>query len=185
MAEIRHAAGAGRREQAGAVSIAFVRSIFNKIVSNPKLNVGEFLRMNSVEEASTMNSYRTLHCAGAHERELTMGKAAVTSGSRHADALDGEMREERLRRHQQNLASLQRMQVQVAEWEARASFDPAAAKSLAQVAEVLKEHRQSFDRLRVQLLNQLERRRSKRRESVAEPPKKQPAAQPKRVKRYV
>ncbi len=114
-----------------------------------------------------------------------MGKETGNSGSRHADALDGEMREERLRRHQQNLASLRRMQVQVAEWEARASFDPAAAKSLAQVTEVLKGHRQGFDRLRVQLIGQVEQRRSKRSEPVAEAAKKQPASQPKRVKRYV
>lgn len=114
-----------------------------------------------------------------------MDKDAVNSGSRYADAPDGEMREERLRRHQQNLASLRRMQVQVAEWEARASFDPAAAKSLAQVTEVLKGHRQGFERLKVQLVHQVEQRRSKRGEPVAEPAKKQPAAQPKRVKRYV
>ena len=114
-----------------------------------------------------------------------MDKALVNSGSRTADAPDGETREERLQRHQQNLASLRRMQLQVAEWEARASFDPAAAKSLAQVTEVLKGHRQGFDRLRVQLANQVEQRRQNRSKAVAEPAKKQPAAQPKRVKRYV
>ena len=119
-------------------------------------------------------------------QEVTVGKDEMKSGNGKTTDLQGsESREERLRRHQQNLAALRRMQVQVAEWESRASFDGTAAKSLAQVEEVLKSHRLGFERLRVQLSTQLEHKKTKRSDSAPGPLGMAPAAKPRRLKRYV
>ena len=115
-----------------------------------------------------------------------MGKGeGKPANGKASDLQDSEAREERLRRHQQNLVTLRRLQVQVAEWESRASFDTAAAKSLAQVEEVLRSHRQGFERLRVQLSTQLEHRKTKRPDPASGPLGKAPVAKPLRMKRYV
>jgi hypothetical protein len=68
--------------------------------------------------------------------------------------------EEERRRHQQNLASLRRIQIQVKEWEERASHDTEAADALRQVSGVLRIHKASFEQLRAQLMSQLERKKT-------------------------